>query len=360
MRPVCASLPFSRETLDRGRALAVFTCPSQCFHHFSSDSVGLLARDDGPVDPHKRRWVMAITGNSADLSLVDLVQANVLVRNVCRITVAGPAGSGVLFLADGAVVHASYGGLEGREAFFALVGAGDFFFQVETGLKAPRRSIHEKWENLALEAMRLKDEGRLPLALAAPVRALKTAAAPPLAASPAAGTRITVLPQVTAASEPSSAPRPSRRPRTGQKVDHRRALLGGAAVLIVIAGASGYFAVALRSKPDAGAVPSNQESPPTPIEASELTQPGDARPVLLTGTPPASPLPDLAVRPTIVCRILIGTEGQVLEARVYQSRLDLAPFEETALAAVRTYRFRPASRNAAPVPVWVNWPVSFE
>lgn len=82
--------------------------------------------------------------------------------------------------------------------------------------------------------------------------------------------------------------------------------------------------------------------------------------MLPEGTPPTSPLPDLAVRPTIVCRILIGTEGQVLEARVYQSRLDLAPFEETVWAAVRTYRFRPASRNAAPVRVWVNWPVSFE
>lgn len=300
---------------------------------------------------------MPITGNSADLSLLDLVQANVLVRNTCRITVAGPAGSGVLYLADGTVVHASYGTLEGRDAFFALVAAGDVFFQVETGLKPPRRTVHEKWENLALEAMRLQDEGKVPLALAAPPAGPRKV----VATAPPPPTRISILPQ-EATPQPAPFPaRPTPRPRASQS-PNRLPLIAGLAALVVLAGVGGYFAIAQRSTAgDDRATARGSASPMIePIEASELTMPGDRKPVLLQGTPPPSPLPDLAVRPTIVCRILIGVDGTVQQAQVYQSRLDLAQFEAAALAAVRTYRFSPASRNATPVPAWINWPVSFE
>lgn len=300
---------------------------------------------------------MPITGNSADLSLVDLVQANVLVRNVCRITVAGPAGSGVLYLADGTVVHASYGTLEGRDAFFALVAAGDVFFQVETGLKPPRRTVHEKWENLALEAMRLQDEGKVPLALAAPPAGARKV----VSTAPTPTTRISILPQETT---PQPAPFPARtspRPKPRQ-APTRSLLVAGLAAVVVVAAVGGYFALAQRPQKgdDHAAAAAAASSKIEPVEASELTLPGDRRPVLVQGTPPPSPLPELAVRPTIVCRILIGVDGTVQEAQVYQSRLDLAQFEAAALAAVRTYHFTPASRNATPIPVWINWPISFE
>jgi|YNPBryunderm2012_1023409.scaffolds.fasta_scaffold01197_6 TonB family protein len=297
---------------------------------------------------------MPITGNSADLSLLDLIQANVLVRNTCRITVAGPAGSGVIFLADGSVVHAVYGSLEGRDAFFALVGAGDLFFQVETGFKAPRRTVHEKWENLALEAMRLKDEGKLPLVVAA-------AAPAPVTAPPAPVTRISVVPPAPAAVPPSRPLKPVA-PRPARRTPQRLWLAAGLGALAVAAAAGGYFALAQRpaGEKSSASVVAKTSASMDPIEASELTQPGDKPPVLIRGTPPPSPLPDLALRPTIVCRILIGVNGEVQQAQVYQSRLDLAPFEAAALDAVRTYRFDPAYRNGAPVPVWINWPVSFE
>lgn len=224
---------------------------------------------------------MAIAGNSSDLSLVDLVQANVLVRNMCRITVAGPAGSGVLYLAEGTVVHAAYADFEGRDAFFALVGAGDLFFQVETGFKAPRRSVHEKWENLALEAMHLKDEGKLPLALAAPATPVRTLAA----AAPAPATRISILPQETALSPAPFPARPSPPPRAG-RASNRLPLFGGLAAFALIAAAGGYFALAQRSTEETSATAANMASPAPPIEASELTQSGDERPLLLRGTPP--------------------------------------------------------------------------
>lgn len=293
---------------------------------------------------------MAITGNSADLSLIDLIQANVLVRNVCRITVAGAAGSGAIFLAEGTVVHAAYGGLEGRDAFFALVGGGDVFFQVETGVRAPRRTIQEKWENLALEAMRLKDEGKLPpVRLAAQVGA-HPAAAPAVPPAP--------LPQRQVAPQP--VPFPARPKPAPQRAPKRSPLplVVGVAALVILGGVGAYVALGTKGNPSTDEA---QASPAVaPLEASELTGPGDRQPVLRQGTPPASPAPELAVRPTIVCRILVNREGRVEEARVYQSRLDLAPFETAALEAVRGYRFSPALKNGTPVPVWVNWPVSFQ
>jgi protein TonB len=65
------------------------------------------------------------------------------------------------------------------------------------------------------------------------------------------------------------------------------------------------------------------------------------------------------LKPTIVCRLLIAADGRVADAKIYRSRLDLAAFEDAALDAVRQYRFTPGRLSGAPVPVWINWPVTF-
>ena len=95
------------------------------------------------------------------------------------------------------------------------------------------------------------------------------------------------------------------------------------------------------------------------MEAGELTGADDLLPVLESGQPPRSPDPDSAVSPTIVCRILVGTDGAVREASIFRSRLDLAKFEEAALSTVKSYRFRPGRRGGRTVPVWINYPVTF-
>jgi len=95
------------------------------------------------------------------------------------------------------------------------------------------------------------------------------------------------------------------------------------------------------------------------IEATQLTGPRDAPPTLVSGPPPVAPDPNAALKPTIVCRLLIGAEGSVADAKIYRSRLDLAAFEDAALDAVRKYRFTPGRLAGAPIPVWINWPVTF-
>jgi phosphate transport system substrate-binding protein len=85
----------------------------------------------------------------------------------------------------------------------------------------------------------------------------------------------------------------------------------------------------------------------------------DQRPHLLRGESPRRPTVELALSPTIVVRLLVGADGRVADARVYRSRVDLEAFEAAALDAVKSFVFSAARSKGAPVPVWMNWPVTF-
>lgn len=95
------------------------------------------------------------------------------------------------------------------------------------------------------------------------------------------------------------------------------------------------------------------------IEATALEGPGDKLPILADGEPPDTPNSELDVAPSIMCRLLIDEQGNVVQARVYKPRLEYGPFEEAALAAVKDYKFEPALRKGKPIPVWVQWQVTF-
>ena len=98
---------------------------------------------------------------------------------------------------------------------------------------------------------------------------------------------------------------------------------------------------------------------PMPVEAAELKASNDRLPRLIKGTPPLLPAKHLAINPTIICRTLVGIDGKVVEAKVYQPRPELAEYERAALAAVRHFEFDPATKGGNAVNAWVNWPVTF-
>ena len=290
---------------------------------------------------------MPLSGQTSDLSLADLVQANVYGRNTCRVLVATAQGHGVFFLSDGAIVDARFGNLEGRDAFVALVNADDAHFRVDSGIRCPARTIHEDWQKLLMDAARLRDEGRVPKPLGtdpyetgvssmAGVRARRLSEAPPLTDS---GAR----PQTTRAG-----PEPMDRRGT--------ALFVAVPVLVAAVVAVAYLAVGRRTSEATGVA----SGPVETIEVTALVEAGDAAPQLLQGQPPRAPNTSLAVSPTVVCRILVDENGLVTDAKIFRSRLDLASFEETALEAVKSYRFKPGLHAGRPVRVWVNWPVSFQ
>jgi eukaryotic-like serine/threonine-protein kinase len=96
-----------------------------------------------------------------------------------------------------------------------------------------------------------------------------------------------------------------------------------------------------------------------PLEAAALDGPGDAPPQLAESAPPSPPAQALPLSPTIVCRLLVGRDGAVHKAQIFRSRLELAQYEDAALAAVQRYRFVPARKAGQPVAVWIDWPVQF-
>ena len=93
----------------------------------------------------------------------------------------------------------------------------------------------------------------------------------------------------------------------------------------------------------------------SPDPDAELDRPAQ----LIEGATPAAPASGGALRPTILCRLLIDARGSVVGASVQRPRPELARFEAIALATVRQYRFAPAQRAGQPVSSWLNWPVPF-
>jgi TonB family protein len=158
----------------------------------------------------------------------------------------------------------------------------------------------------------------------------------------------------------------------------RRLQMGAAATAIALAGAgvallagappSKATATATATAPGTGgvrALPESESASPRPvaaveaIDSAQLTGPGDAMPALIAGPRPVRPATALPLAPTIICRILVDAEGNVVKSTIFRSRLELAPYEDAALAAVQRYRFAPARRAGKPVATWINWSVRF-
>jgi protein TonB len=97
-----------------------------------------------------------------------------------------------------------------------------------------------------------------------------------------------------------------------------------------------------------------------PLEATSLVGPGDRPPLLSDYAQPASPHPEVPLRPTIPCRVLVDGTGAVVKAYVYQHRPGFEEYDAAALSAARTYRFEPAMRAGAPVAAWTTLPVLFQ
>ena len=255
---------------------------------------------------------MTLTGKFSELPLTDLIQVLSANRKTCRVYIRVDEADGELFIDAGQIVHAQFGQLFGSEAVYAFIAASARArFTLQSGARTDKRTVYEATPTLVMEGLRRIDEG-LVSHLTGPISAP--------AAQRASG-RWTVLTATSIA-------------------------VAIVAVGMVIGAAWSPEIVALRTAPAA-------------IDALELTGPNDRKPQLKEGTHPVSPKKGSALSPSIVCRILVSADGTVARASVYRSRPGLGPFESVALAAVEQYVFEPARRDGAPIPVWVNWPVTF-
>ncbi len=100
---------------------------------------------------------MALVGNLKDLKLPSLIQLNCMERNTAKLTIEHDGKYGFIYFEDGQVVHAEYEPDIGEKAVFRLLSLYSGNFKVESGIRAPARTIHTHWNNLLLDGLHQLD-----------------------------------------------------------------------------------------------------------------------------------------------------------------------------------------------------------
>ncbi|MGH9337835.1 MAG: DUF4388 domain-containing protein, partial [Vicinamibacteria bacterium] len=104
---------------------------------------------------------MALSGNTRELSLADLILVKAHDSGSYRLRLTGPAGDGLLVIRSGRVVHAAYGELPAPDAAYLLVTEESVDFRVEADVEIPAQTVDFSAQELLIEAMRRFDEGVL-------------------------------------------------------------------------------------------------------------------------------------------------------------------------------------------------------
>jgi len=100
---------------------------------------------------------MALVGNLKDLKLPSLIQLNCMERNTAKLTIEAEGKFGFVYFDKGQVVHAEYDPDIGEKAVFELLSLYSGAFKVESGIRAPAKSIHTSWNNLLLDGLNQLD-----------------------------------------------------------------------------------------------------------------------------------------------------------------------------------------------------------
>ena len=99
-------------------------------------------------------------GAVSGMSLIDLLQLKSMVRFIGRILVEHAGKSGVLFFRDGDLIHAQLDQLEGKDAFVQILSWGGGSFKVEPKVTTARQTIHDSFQFLLMDALRLQQTGQ--------------------------------------------------------------------------------------------------------------------------------------------------------------------------------------------------------
>jgi len=97
-------------------------------------------------------------GMMRQVGLQEVLQMECLARKSSVLEVFTSKARGLIYISDGAIVHAEAGSLQGEVALYGLLGyrGGEFNFRAYT--EPARRTIMAQWEYLLMEAARLHDE----------------------------------------------------------------------------------------------------------------------------------------------------------------------------------------------------------
>jgi len=100
---------------------------------------------------------MALVGDLKDLKLPSLIQLNCMERNTAKLTIEHGLKYGFIYFENGQVVHAEFDPDIGEEAVSRLIGLYSGKFKVESGIRAPVKSIKKHWNNLLLDSLHKVD-----------------------------------------------------------------------------------------------------------------------------------------------------------------------------------------------------------
>ncbi len=100
-------------------------------------------------------------GRVADLQLTDIIQLNCLGKMKTALSVSKDDLEGVIYFQDGEIIHAECGGRTGEEALFEILGWEGGDFTTLSGAEPLEKTIDRPWQELLIEAMRRKDEGKV-------------------------------------------------------------------------------------------------------------------------------------------------------------------------------------------------------
>jgi predicted regulator of Ras-like GTPase activity (Roadblock/LC7/MglB family) len=97
-------------------------------------------------------------GEVSGMSLIDLLQIKSMGRFTGRIVVEQGNKSGHLFFRDGDLVHAQLNAFEGKDAFARILAWGGGTFRAEPKVTTTRQTLHESFQFLLLDVLRMQDE----------------------------------------------------------------------------------------------------------------------------------------------------------------------------------------------------------
>ena len=99
-----------------------------------------------------------VSGNLMDLGLLEMLQIMGASSKTCRITIRRGEERADIFMETGRIVDCIMGELQGEEAFYALIGWSEGYFQVTPDLTSEEQTIERSLDGLILEGLRRLDE----------------------------------------------------------------------------------------------------------------------------------------------------------------------------------------------------------
>lgn len=110
------------------------------------------------LDSTRRRLSHGISGSLSEMSLPDVVQILFHGRKTGRLSVRAGGKRGEIQFCEGQIYEASYGEVQGEEAFYEMLRLTEGAFELDPSCQPGERKIDQSPESMLLEGMRRLDE----------------------------------------------------------------------------------------------------------------------------------------------------------------------------------------------------------